>query len=52
MARTAGLPYQAMRSRLVRGSGITHEGQRAFVRDAYQLMIHEVMEAMCRGIAA
>ena len=38
--------------KLARESGLVHDGYRVFVRDSYQLMIHEVMEAMCRGTAA
>lgn len=37
---------------LARASGLTSRHYLAFVRDAYQLMAHEVMEAMVKGTAA
>jgi hypothetical protein len=37
---------------LARASGLKSEAYLAFVRDSYQLMAHEVMEAMVKGTAA
>jgi hypothetical protein len=37
---------------LARTSGLASDQYLAFVRDAYQLMTHEVMEAMVKGTAA
>jgi hypothetical protein len=37
---------------LARSSGLTSDRYLAFVRDAYQLMAHEVMDAMVKGTAA